>query len=487
MKIAIVGGGTSGLVTALILKQDNPKFHIDLIESKKIGIIGVGEGSTEHWSTFMHHCNINLAELIEETDATFKYGINFVNWNGDNQRYIHSLSGELTVESQTGLKFLFADMIARGEPSDNLVPDHVVNNLHIKPYHGVNQFHFNTFKLNEYLHKLCEKRGIGIIEDDIAHVQLDEDGCVDYLLGKYHHYYDFYVDSTGFGRIINQKSLGAQWISYSKYLPLNSAIAFPTERLEDIPSTTLSRSMDCGWLWRIPTQNRFGNGYVFCDRFITAEEAHREVEELYGKELEIAKHVKFDPGRLDKAWSKNCVAIGLSASFIEPLEATSIGCSIQQAFMLTNIIHSYDKRNTYAEDYYNHHFAELLDNILDFVALHYRCKRNDTAFWKYATSLPLPPGLEQRLEMYQYRYPDKGDFLNHYNMFREANWIQVMHGLGLIPPTIAQRRLHYEPDHILSSIQINFNAMKREMNAAEHVSHREALQAIIDNKQEYAV
>lgn len=487
MKIGIVGGGTSGLITALILKQDNPKFQIDIIESKKIGIIGVGEGSTEHWTTFMHHCNINLAEMIEETDATFKYGINFVNWNGDDQRYLHSLSGEMTVESQTGLKFLFADMISRSEHPDALVPDHTLNNRHIKPYHGVNQFHFNTFKLNEYLHKLCADRGIGLIVDDINYIQLDEEGCISYIVGKDYHYYDFYVDSTGFKKLLVQRTLGAKWISYSDYLPLNSAIAFPTEREEDIPSTTLSRSMNCGWLWRIPTQNRFGNGYVFCDKFISVEDAQKEVEDLYGHTIEIGKYIQFDPGRLDKAWIKNCVAIGLSGSFIEPLEATSIGASIQQAFMLSNIIHSYDRRNTYAEDYYNHHFAELLDNILDFVALHYRCKRDDTDFWKYTKDLPLPPGLKVRLEMYKDRYPDKSDFLNHYNMFRDGNWIQVMHGLGLISPEIAKNRLEYEPDHILSSIQINFNAMRRDMNAAESVSHREALQAIIDNKREYGL
>lgn len=487
MKIAIVGGGTSGLIAALILKQDNPKYHIDLIESKKIGIVGVGEGSTEHWSTFMHHCQINLAEMIEETDATFKYGIDFVNWNGDGKKYLHSLSGEMTVESQTGLKFLFANIIANNKSPDELVPNHILENKHIKPYHGVNQFHFDTFKLNEYLHKLCKSRGIGIIEDEIDYVQLDDEGFVDGLIGTKHHYYDFYVDSSGFFRLINQKRLGVKWISYSKYLPLNSAIAFPTERKEDIPSTTLSRSMNAGWLWRIPTQNRFGNGYVFSDAFITPEEAQEEVEDLYGHPINIGKHVKFDPGRLEKAWVKNSVAIGLSASFIEPLEATSIGTSIQQSFMLSNILGSFDRRNTYAEDYYNHHFAELLDNILEFVALHYRCKRTDTTFWRYTKNISLPPGLAQKLEMFEYRYPDKADFLNHYNMFREANWIQVMHGLGLINPDIAKTRLSYEPDHILNSLQMNLNAMQNQMQQAERVSHREALAAIIEDKEMYRI
>jgi len=487
MRIAIVGGGTSGLVTALILKQDNPKFTIDLIESKKIGIVGVGEGSTEHWTTFMHHCQINLAELIEETDATFKYGINFVNWNGDSQRYLHSLSAEMTMESQTGLKFIFAHLIGKGEKPDKLVSSNTVNQRHIKPYHGVNQFHFNTVKLNEYLHKLCVNKGIGIVDDEIKYVEFDNDGYIQRIVGDHIHDYDLYVDSTGFSRRLTKREMGAEWISYSNYLPLNSAIAFPTEREEDIPSFTLSRSMNSGWLWRIPTQNRFGNGYVFCDKFTNSDDAQKEVEQLYGRKIEIGKKLTFEPGRLDRAWINNCIAIGLSAGFVEPLEATSIGCSIQQAFMLSNILHAYDRRNTLAEDYYNQHFAELMDNILDFVALHYRCKRNDTEYWQFVQTIPMPPGLKLRMEMYKEKFPSKSEFLGSWNMFREANWIQVMHGLGLISPEIAQSRLNYEPDHVVSNIENNLYNMMKHIDDAPYVTHREALQAIVDNKREYGL
>jgi thioredoxin reductase len=165
--LAIVGGGTSGLVTALILKKTYPNLTIDIIESDKIGIVGVGEGSTEHWNNFMMHCDINTSELIKETGATFKYGINFDNWNGDGKNYIQSVSSAFNIESQSNSKFVYAWLIANGHGPEQLIHNYVEKSLHRKPYWSINQFHFDTFKLNKYLHDLCEKRNIGIIAGHI--------------------------------------------------------------------------------------------------------------------------------------------------------------------------------------------------------------------------------------------------------------------------------------------------------------------------------
>jgi flavin-dependent dehydrogenase len=481
--IAIVGGGTSGLVCALILRKTYPKLKIDLIESEKIGIVGVGEGSTEHWNNFMFHCEINTSKLIKETDATFKYGINFANWNGDGKNYLHSISNGFTVESQTNHKFLLAYLIANGYDEKSIVHPYVEKSLHTKPYWTINQFHFNTLKLNKFLHNLCEERNIGVIKCEIENVNLNEEGFIDSLQSTDNRIfkYDFYVDSTGFNKLLLHKKLNAKWISYKEYLPLNSAIAFRTERTEDIPSWTLSQSMNSGWLWRIPTQESYGNGYVFNENFISPDEAKKEVEELYGYEIEVGKHIKFDAGHLDKFWIKNCAAIGLSGSFVEPLEASSIGSSIQQSMILSRLISTYSKDVNYAERTYNKLSTKLTENIIDFVALHYCVKRNDTKFWKYIQNLPKTDSLKEKLQLFSTCFPNSAHFENRELMFKETNWIYVMHGLGIISKDVAKKTFEIQPDHIKESIKYNLKNILEISNENPYVSHREALQWLVDN------
>lgn len=479
--IAVVGGGTSGLITALLLRKHYPTLKIDLIESSKIGIVGVGEGSTEHWSVFMHEVDINLAEIVRETDATFKYGIKFENWNGNDDYYFHSVSGDLNIESPTGNKMVYSYLISNDATPQDLIHPYIEKSLLRKDHYGIQQLHFNTFKLNKYLHDKCAERNIGIIEADISDVKLDSEGYIDELRsndGRTFEY-DFYVDSTGFSRLLMEKTLKVKWNSYSKYLPVNSAIAFPTERTEEISAYTLSLAMKYGWLWRIPTQDRWGNGYVFNDKYIDFDQAQKEVEELYGHPIEVGKRIKFDAGCLEKFWYKNCAAIGLSGSFIEPLEASSIGTSIQQAFLFCKFLSSYVKGTTLAENHYNKISTAIVDNILDFVALHYRVKRRDTEFWKDTEHLPLPPGLEERIEIYKHKMPSNAEFDSYHYLFQEANWILVMHGLGLIDKDIASESIDKEPPYVLVNIPLNLNRIKEDaVKFEDFVSHREAIEKL---------
>jgi tryptophan halogenase len=477
--IAIVGGGTAGTVTALILKRYFPNVKIDLIESGAVGIVGVGEGSTEHWAKFMKFVGIDLKELFQQTDATFKYGINFANWNGDGRSYIQSVNGEINSNGPAGAKFIYANLVAKNVDPLMLVKPWVVKSELKEGTYGINQFHFNTFKLNDYLHKKCEQAGIGLIDAKLAEIPLTKDGSIKCLKSEDGRTfeYDFYVDSTGFARIILNKAMGIKWKSYANYLPVNSAIAFPTERLEDIPAWTLSRSMKAGWLWRIPTQERFGNGYVFHDEFLDFEGAQKEVEELYGHPIEVAKKIKFDAGCLEKSWHKNCAAIGLSSSFVEPLEASSIGTSIQQAFVLAESLPMYVPGNLMAEDRFNRNSDEILENIVDFVALHYKVKRNDTEFWKFAKTLPSPPGLEKLLEIYQHKFPTDIDFENKAVLFQAANYIIVMHGLGLFDRQVAKDVINNLPDMMRNNIDYHMpNFLHDDI---KFVSHRQAIKNLI--------
>jgi tryptophan halogenase len=478
--LAIVGGGTSGLVTALILKKSYPNLKIDLIESKAIGIVGVGEGSTEHWTAFMKACNIDKAELVRETDATFKYGINFANWNGDGRSYFHSVNGEFNIDGPGNIKFLYAHLISKGVDALHLVQPYVIKSELVEGNYGINQFHFNTFKLNDYLHKKCTDSGVNFIEAEIESVKVLENGEIDSVLSTdgRHFKYEFFIDSTGFSRFLMQKSLGIKWQSYSKYLPMNSAIAFPTENLDEIPAWTLSRSMNSGWLWRIPTQTRFGNGYVFNDSFLDFEEAQKEVENLYGHDINVAKKIKFDAGKLERSWHMNCAAVGLSSSFIEPLEASSIGTSIQQAFLLADYLPSYIKGSKFAENEYNKNTDSILENILDFVSLHYRCKRNDTDFWKSVKDLPITDSLNEKLDLYKYKLPSNHEFQNNRVLFQAANWILVMHGLGLISKDVADSDLKILPKLLRDNAHIHLPNFFDDKNF-KFISHREAINNLI--------
>jgi tryptophan halogenase len=440
--IIILGGGTAGLIAAITLKQSFPNYLIEVIESDAIGIIGVGEGSTEHWKRWSEYCNINIRTLIRETDGALKKGIKFENWNGDGKSYFHSLSDPFhpynqAVNSNAFVKTLIIDNI---KTEDVLLETSLVE--HVGGLFTVNQYHFNTFKLNAYLHKLCVERKINIINSTVKDVILTDTGDVDYIIGDddTNYYADLFVDSSGFKRVIAEK-VGAKWVSYKKYLPMNHALAFPTNDITDLKPYTLSRALSSGWNWRISTQGRYGNGYVFDDNFIDATKAHDEVQSFYAEEVKVAKDIKFEAGRVDKFWINNCISIGLSASFVEPLEASSIGNSILQSFGLCDMLEEWFIDRSIAEDY-NVKFIACFDNIVDFVQLHYMTKRNDTEFWKTLPQrMTKTDFVEQNLELFKRCLPQMYKFGSMYTMFGAANWAQVMAGLELYDKEFLRHRL----------------------------------------------
>jgi tryptophan halogenase len=411
-----------------------------MIESSQLGIIGVGEGSTEHWKKFIDHVGISVPDLIRESGATFKMGIKFTNWQGDGTHYFHSLSEQYGGHAkENGLPHTWIRMVGENwDPLDTawrLSQD----SKHVEPLHGIlSQYHFDTFKLNDYLHRLCRERDITIVDTEINEVILDEQGYVSHLIDKTGttHLYDFYIDCSGFRRVIASK-LGAKWIDCTDQLPMNSAIAFPTGYTEDIPSYTESTALGSGWVWRIPTQERYGNGYVFCDNFINETQAYDEVSQYY-KDLNITdnitvgRKVKFGAGYVDKFWMKNCVSIGLSGIFVEPLEASSIGTTIQQCFMLVPSLFFYTKGEELTSSKYNHDMEIIAKNIVDFIQLHYFTDRTDTEFWKWCKNeLTLTDFNKQYMEYFKNSFPNVMMFNTPMQLFSHLNYAQVMHGLGM--------------------------------------------------------
>lgn len=470
--IAVLGSGTAGLITAIILKK-RLSIGVDVIHSENIGIVGVGEGSTEHFKDFMQFAGINQYDIIRECNATYKSGIMFQGWG--KKDYLHSVN-EPFDEKFAQYSFVYAKQIAENSNYVNykMYWKNEFNRWFLGKENEFpsNQFHFDTYKLNDFLIKFAKKLGIKFYNDQIQDVRLNDQGQIKKILGKKDSYSaDFYIDATGFSRVLMNK-LGAKWNSYSKYLKMNSAITFQTEDEENYNYWTLAKAMDYGWMFKIPVWGRHGNGYIFSDEFTNYEKAKLEVEKYLGKSINVGKTFKFDPGTLEDVWIKNCVAVGLSASFVEPLEATSIGTTIQQAFLLMHRLTNYDQ---HVIKKYNSEFQTIMNNIRDFICLHYITDKDNNNFWNEIKKIEKPDSLNENLNIWKHRLPIKEDFSNcsNYRLFDADNFILVMHGLGLIDKkSIEEEYKSYNPYvHELADFIIN-DRLKFEKNV-DRIKHKD--------------
>lgn len=475
--ITVVGGGTAGLIAALILKK---RLNVDLtlIYSSNIGIVGVGEGSTEHFRDFMEFIGLDQYQLIKECDATYKCGIMFEGWGSKD--YLHSVNEPFN-QKYSQYNFVYAKQISENSDYLNykMYWENKLNSwfLNRPDEFPSNQFHFNTYKLNEFLTKRAVELGISIQEDEILDVRLNESGEINTLKGNKKDYTsDFYIDATGFRRILISK-LGSTWQSYSKYLKMNSAITFQTGDEENYNYWTLAKSMSSGWMFKIPVWGRHGNGYIFDKNFISNDQAKQEVETVLGKEIEVGKSFDFDPGALDRVWIKNCCAVGLSSSFVEPLEATSIGTTIQQTFLLMHRLVNYDN-NTITE--YNKSFNEIMQNIRDFICLHYITDTEKTDFWKYVKTVEIPDSLAALLDKWKYRLPIREDFsgITNYRLFDADNFTLVLEGLNLVNrAAIKNEYLLHQDDVINLANSIVKDRLEFE-DSIEKITHKELIKQI---------
>jgi len=437
--LIVLGGGNAGLMAALYLRAAYPNMQIKIIKSSKIGTIGVGEGSTEHWARFAQATDISMPDMINHCGATFKIGIKFENWHGDGTSYYHSLAEPfIWMDTYNGAAHTMMRMIADGVDSQSLHWQLPVDGYVAEPLTDYYQFHFDSEKLNAYLQTKCIERNIKVVEAEIVDAKLDQDGFVESIVDKDNIEYsaEFFIDSSGFKRVIASK-LGAEWVDWSKYLPMNSAIAFQTPYEEKLPPYTLAKAMDAGWHWRSPVQDRFGNGYVFADQFISEQQAVDEIQKHFSDTIKIGRKINFISGKVNKAWIKNCVSIGLSSNFVEPLEASSISTTIQQTKLLTSAIWNWSRKDTGTIKEYNRVFDDTLNNVLDFIQLHYFTERTDTEFWRWCKNeITMTDFNKENIEIFKKNFvnqvllPEDG-LMNNYRIYDHLNWIQVMHGLRM--------------------------------------------------------
>lgn len=433
----VLGAGTSGLIISLMLREKYPDSSIVIIKSGDVGIVGVGEGSTEHWSSFMSFVGIDNVELIKKTKATVKIGILFENWSKDGL-YVHSID-PLARISGLGRPETFNNALLRHAHKKfplSLMFEEIFykNNVPVQPGLSCsNQYHFDTFELNNFLTQKCLEKSITIEDALVVDVVISNNGDVESLLtDKGTVSGSFFIDCSGFKRIIASK-VGSKWVSKSEYLPMNRAITLPSPHDQNyIEPYTKATAKSAGWIWRIPTQERYGNGYVFCDKFISSEEALRELNQHLGTNAEApVKDIKFEAGRVDKFWINNVVCIGLAGSFAEPLEAQSIGFTIIQSFALLSFLDGWNINRNNSE-IYNLKMAASFDNVVDYLQLHYLGNKDESKFWK-EKPFTLTDFNKNNIEQVKKGIFDSfNNFDNSNMMFGLFNWYQVVAGLNLI-------------------------------------------------------
>jgi tryptophan halogenase len=446
--LAIVGGGTAGWLTALYLNKIlESETSITVIESDEIGIIGVGEGSTPSFVTMLNLLGIDIDDFILKTNATHKLGIMFENWNGDGNEYFHSfgtlhkdfdyLLNDRIVNTNIAYAHIgklfsegknFEDIDISYQVAKNNLSPNLKNKLNDTNTSLNYSLHFDSHLVSDYFRKIAISRGVNSIVNKVISFGKDDIGNINSInfSNNLTLTTDFVFDCTGFHRLLIGKEYNSNWKPYTNQLKVSKAITFQIPQTDNIKPYTRSIAMQCGWLWQIPLQNRIGCGYNFDDNFISTEEAKNEVEKYLGFRPTFGKEITYNAGVYEKVWINNCIAIGLSSGFTEPIEATSIFNSISQLWFITKgMLYNYD---TKVVDYYNDIVSYMNDSVLDFLYFHYITKRNDTIFWKeYKNNTIRPNSLEQLFEKWKTELPTFKDFENH--PFGLHSWLSV--GIGL--------------------------------------------------------
>jgi len=488
--IVIAGSGTAGLTSALIIKQTFPHYNISLIHSDNNPIIGVGEGSTEHWRWFQDFVNIDVHEMIKHADITHKYGIKFDGWTSSVPSYFHSISGQGLLSNDfygTYAYCLENDLLLtnifswKGIIKDNIVLniDKEGNNI---SHYGTNQYHFDTMKTNSYLKNLCSHRGINLLQGDIEKVIFSDNGfirglkisTIEQVING-----DFFLDCTGFARVLMGRMQNQEFNSYSEYLPCDSALVFqtPLDEYGKIHPYTIAKRMTAGWMWEIPTQSRRGNGYVFSSKYITEEEALEEARSITGEEIDEYRVLKFKTGYWNKTWQKNCVAIGLSSGFIEPLEATSISISIQQARLLCSYLSTFNETSSAMIDEYHRIVDSIMENCVSMISLHYTCDVEDSQMWIDQKKMRKPQLLQDLLNLWREKLPQNHDIRSTgFELFHGPHFWHVAQGQGLLDKEIASIQLDAygsRPDSIS-----HLNANSQRTISIKEVDHAEELRKV---------
>jgi tryptophan halogenase len=451
--IAIVGGGTAGwMAAAALTKVSNGAIaSVKLIESPEIGTVGVGEATIPPMQLFNRFLGLDEDEFVRKTQATFKLGIQFRHWSKLGHTYFHpfgrygaDVDGHAFHQcwlclQQEGLEtdigeFAITEMAARLGRFSRPSADQT------SPASGMSHaFNFDASLYARYLRDYALARGTIRIERKIVNVELrGEDGFIDALVleGGERIRADLYIDCSGFRGLLIEGALKAGFEDWSRWLPCDRAVAAPCASVPDISLYTRSTAHAAGWQWRIPLQHRIGNGYVYCSQFISDDEAAATLlANLDGELLGEPRFLRFKAGRRKKFWIKNCIALGLSGGFMEPLESTSIHLVQTGLSRLQTLFPDRGFDPSDMEEFNRLSIYEY-EKIRDFIVFHYHATtRDDSPLWRYCRDMPIPDALRHKIELFR-----AGGNVAVYDeeLFILANWAAILIGQDVMPS-------HYDP------------------------------------------
>ncbi len=498
-EIVIVGGGTSGWMTAAALSNQfehllkKQSISITLIESDDIGTVGVGEATLPHLRFFNQKLGIDEREFMSATKATYKLGIEFCHWAQLGDCYMHAF-GEYGKRHQN-IEFhqwwLRAKdlMLAKDITQYSMAAIAAKNNKFQHPKPDQNSmlsrfnyaYHIDAGLYAKFLRDYSHQRGVVRIEGKISQVkQAGDSGFIQSLCLDSGQIIDgdLFIDCSGFKGLLISESLKVKYHDWSHYLPCDSAQAVPSERPDTLITYTRASARSAGWQWRIPLQHRTGNGYVYCSSFCEDQHAQDELlMHLDGNPIREPIQLRFITGKRDKFWDKNVVSIGLSGGFMEPLESTSIYL-IQEA--IGNLIDLFPDADFSAE--LQNEFNRLMDeefyHIRDFLIAHYHVNnRDDSDFWRYVRNMQIPDTLAHKLSVFE----TQGHIVNYgQGEFLAPSWLAVLIGQKL-------KIKHYHPSvDVLDTTELT-NMMENiendiYINAAAMKNHEDSLMSFLANK-----
>lgn len=446
-RIVIVGGGSAGWMTAAALSSllGPQNVAITLVESDAIGTVGVGEATIPDILNFNQMLGVSEAEFMAATQATFKLGIEFVDWGAKGDRYIHPF-GQHGVDMQ-GIDFHQYWLRARAEGAAEPIETYSLSAMAAQagrfalpdpnPRSVLSQlryaYHFDATLYARFLRRYAEARGVVRVEGIVGTFDRTADGAIGALTlaDGQRVEGDFFFDCTGFRALLTSGTLDVGFVDWSHWLPCDTALAVPSEHAGPPVPYTRATARDAGWQWRIPTQRRVGNGHIFSSAFMREAEATAILlANLDAPALADPRRIRFKAGCREAFWTGNCIAIGLAAGFLEPLESTSIYLIQEGISRFISLFPRGDIPDILRTEY-NRHMRTEFEQVRDFIILHYAATtRDDTPFWNYCRTMTLPDTLLHKIELFRqtgrvFRYNDE--------LFARPSWVAVMLGQGILP------------------------------------------------------
>jgi tryptophan halogenase len=443
--ICIVGGGTSGWLTACYIKKNLPEIQLTLVESSQIGTIGVGEGTQPYTTKFLRDCGLQPSDWMKTSDATYKLGVEFIGWQNhpffvDNDSVLtHTVSYNRLIHNywvgkhpENYYNWLPAYRLAKANisPKYNKELDFVIGTSN----QSSEAVHFNAFKIVDTLKKQVLDK-ITYHDSEVIDVKINDFGVEHIVLTDRKIISDLYIDCTGFKSLLIEKYLKVQHRDINSLLPCDRAMAMPTyynePELECHPYTKAT-AMNSGWRWTIPTYGRIGNGYVYSSSFINQDQAELEFRTSLNDFKTDILHIKMRTGYKEKICYKNVIAVGLSGGFVEPLEATGITFTTKTVEMLV----SYLKNSNFEFDdtvknSINYMYESLFREILSFIHIHYKTNsKQDSEFWSYFNDVPMPEFIKEILRNFIPHPPEQLFKENNFSMFHSGQWFQVLNACG---------------------------------------------------------